>query len=238
MVESTCDYRAMAETLKSYLGLEGSPVAFRFAHTKDEIPEGMGEAPETLRHCKMVAMARHDGAVFFAPSEKHLCNGGAWALGLRPLTESLRTGDFYFKLGKFASRAACRRTIDRIPHLVSGETYATMYAPLEATPFDPEVVLIVTTPLAMLKLAQAALHGLGGRHTANFSGIQSVCSDATAQTFLTGAPNVSLGCDGSRRFSGIEAHELVMGIPAERLAEIAAAIQVVTEAPGSVTKDK
>ncbi len=145
MAETACDYAAIAETLKTYLGLDGSPVAFRFAHTKEEIPEGMEEAPETLRHCRMIAIARHEGKVFFAPSEKHLCNGGAWSLGLRPLTESLKTGDFYDKVGKFGSRAACRRTIDRIPHLSPGETYATMYAPLEATPFDPEIVLIVTS---------------------------------------------------------------------------------------------
>lgn len=234
MVDAACDYAALSESLKALLGLRGSPVAFRFAHTKEEVPEGMTEVPETVRHCRMIAMARHEGAVFFAPSEKHLCNGGAWALGLRPITESLRTGDFYFKLGKFSSRAACRRTIDRIPHLSPGETYATLYAPLEATPFVPEIVLLVTTPLAMLKLAQAALFDLGGRHTANFAGIQSVCSDATAQTLLSGQVNFSLGCDGSRKFSGIEEHEMVMGIPAELLPRLVAALGVVTGAPGSV----
>ncbi len=236
MDDTACDYAALSESLKALLGLQGSPVAFRFAHTKEEIPEGMAEAPETLRHCKMIAMARHEGAVFFAPAEKHLCNGGAWALGLRPLTESLQTGDFYFKLGKFSSRAACRRTIDRIPHLSSGETFATLYAPLEATPFVPEIVLLVTTPLAMLKLAQASLYEVGGRQTANFAGIQSVCSDATAQTFLSGQVNFSLGCDGSRKFSGIEENEMVMGIPAERLPELVAALGIVTGAPGSVKR--
>ncbi len=236
MAETTCDYAALAETLKTYLGLEGSPVAFRFANTREEVPEGMEEVPETLRHCKMISMARREGKVFFAPVDKHLCNGGAWALGLKPLTESLKTGDFYYKLGKFASRAACRRTIDKIPHLRENETYATMYAPLEASPFEPQVVLIVTTPLAMLKLAQAALHDLGGRIEANFAGIQSVCADATAQTFLSGRPNFSLGCDGSRKFSGIEPQEMVMGIPAELLPAIADGIACVTEAPGSVMR--
>lgn len=236
MTETACDYAAIADTLKTYLELKGSPVAFRFAHTKEEIPAEMEVVSETLRHCKMVSMARHEGKVFFAPVEKHLCNGGAWALGLKPLTESLKTGDFYYKLGKFASRGACRRTIDRIPHMRENETYATMYAPLEATPFDPEIVLIVTTPLAMLKLAQAALHDLGGRLEANFAGIQSVCADATAQTFLSGRTNFSLGCDGSRKFSGIEPQEMVMGIPAELLPAIANAIACVTEAPGSVMK--
>ena len=110
---------------------------------------------------------------------------------------------FLFQTGKYDSASACKRTIDRVPHLGSGDTYATLYAPLEKTPFTPHVIMIVTTPRNMLKLAQCTLFRLGGRIYAEFSGIQSVCSDATAQTYLTGLPNFSLGCDGSRKFPGL-----------------------------------
>jgi uncharacterized protein (DUF169 family) len=65
------------------------------------------------------------------------------------------------------------------------------------------------------------------------AGIQSVCSDATAQPYLSGTANFSLGCDGSRKFSGIVDEEMVMGFPVEMLAELGEAIKVVTTAPGS-----
>ncbi|HTY51954.1 MAG TPA: DUF169 domain-containing protein [Methanomicrobiales archaeon] len=226
-------YAAISESLKKTLALTGSPVAVKLAKAKEDIPAGIPEGKEVLRHCQMVNLARKEGQVFFAPSDKHQCNGGAWALGLREITPTLRSGEFYFRLGKFESMAACRRTMDRIPHLRTGETYATIYAPLEKTPVDPDVVLIITTPRNMLKLAQASLFRLGGRITAAMAGIQSVCSDATAQTYLTGVANFSLGCDGSRRFSGIGDDEMVMGFPAEILPEISEAIRVVTAAPGS-----
>jgi uncharacterized protein (DUF169 family) len=171
--------------------------------------------------------------MFYSTAGKHECNGGAWALGLREITDSLKNGDFYYKLGKFESSAACKRTIDRVPHLQTLETFATMYAPLEKTPFDPQVILIIASPWVMLKLAQSVLFRLGGRINAEFSGIQSVCSDACAQTFLNGKVNFSLGCDGSRKFSGIEDGEMVMGIPAELLPEISEALKVVAAAPGS-----
>jgi uncharacterized protein (DUF169 family) len=61
--------------------------------------------------------------------------GGAWAIGLREIPDSMKTGQFSFRLGKFESWASCKRTIDRIPHVESGTTYATLYAPLEITPF-------------------------------------------------------------------------------------------------------
>ena len=227
------DYEESSEILRTSLKMKGAPVALGFATTKDDIPSGMTEIDKRIRHCMMVSLARNEGRIFYSTADKHECNGGSFALGLRDLTPALKTGKFYFKLGKFASVASSKRTMDSVPHLPSGETYATMYAPLEKTPFTPQVIVIITNPWAMLKLAQSSLFRLGGRAHAEFSGIQSVCSDAVAQTYLTGKPNFSLGCDGSRTFSGIVEDEMVMGFPAEMLPEIVGAVKVITQAPGS-----
>lgn len=233
------DYAGMSETLKTYLGLEGSPVAVKLAKSENGIPEGIPEIGEAMRHCQMVNIARREGKIFFATAGKHQCNGGAWAIGFKDLTPSLKSGEFYFKLGKFESWAACMRTMGQIPnvHTPSGiekPTYATVYAPLEKTPFDPHVVLIVAQPRMMLKLAQAILYKMGGRIHSSMSGIQSVCADAVALPYMTGRVNFSMGCDGSRKFSGIPDEEMVVGIPAELLPEVAEAISIVTSAPGSV----
>ena len=227
-------YAEIAKTLQGILNLRGSPVAVKFAKSPEGIPAGVKPIEETIRHCQMISKARFDGEIFYATGDKHVCAGGGWALGLKELTKSLRSGEFYHKLGKFESWAACMRTIQQVPHVPELETYATVYAPLEKTPFDPHVVVIVAQPREMLKLAQATLYHLGGRIESSMSGIQSVCADATAQPYLTGRINYSLGCDGSRRFSGIENDELVMGIPAEILPEFTRALSIVAGAPGSV----
>jgi uncharacterized protein (DUF169 family) len=227
------DYAGSSEILRTSLKLKGSPVAIGFATTKDDIPPGMMEIDKTIRHCMMVSLARNEGRIFYSTADKHECNGGSFALGLKDLTPALKTGNFYYKLGKFESVTSSKRTMDSVPHLPTGETYATMYAPLEKTPFTPQVIIIITYPWAMLKLAQSALFRMGGRLHAEFSGIQSVCSDTVAQTYLTGKPNFSLGCDGSRRFSGIADDEMVMGFPAEMLPEIVEAVKIITQAPGS-----
>ena len=85
----------------------------------------------------------------------------------------------------------------------------------------------------MLKLAQATLAKVGGRIHPEFAGIQSICSDAAAHVLLTGKPNFSLGCDGSRKFSGIKDEEMVAGFPIELLEEVVAGVKKVTAAPGS-----
>ncbi|WP_321504383.1 DUF169 domain-containing protein [uncultured Methanoregula sp.] len=234
-MKTVINYRESAETLKKLLGLKGSPVAVRFANKKEAIPPGIPEISEKMRHCMMVSAARKEGKIFYATSAGHTCNGGAWALGLREITESLKSGEFYFKnLGKFESTASCKRIIDKLPHLESGSTYATMYAPLEKTPFDPHVVIIESSPLVMLKLAQSAIFRIGGRIHPEFSGIQSLCSDTCVQPLLTGEPNYSLGCDGSRYFAKIDDNEMVMGFPIELLPEIITGLKVVTAASGSV----
>jgi len=227
------DFAAISKLLKEQLGLKGSPVAIKLAGSEKQIPEGMTEASEQMRHCQMVSLARKEGKSFYATAEKHACMGGSWALGLRERTPSLKSGEFYFALGKYESWAACRRTLESVPALPSGDTYATLYAPLESATFSPHVVLIITEPRSMLKLAQAILYRMGGRLYPEMSGIQSVCSDATAMVYLNGKPNISLGCDGSRKYSGIADGEMVMGIPGELLGEIADSLPIVVGAPGS-----
>ncbi len=226
-------YAGISEALKVHLGLTGSPVAVKLAKSPEAIPEGMKPLEEAVRHCQMISMARKEGAVFYATADRHTCMGGGWALGLLDLTQSLKTGEFYYKLGKFGSWAACMRTINQVPHVPARETYATLYSPLENTPFDPHVVIIVAEPRGMLKLAQSILYTLGGRIQSSMAGIQSVCADATAQPYLTGQANFSLGCDGSRRYSGIEESEMVAGMPAEILPELVEGLRIVSGAPGS-----
>ena len=123
------DYAEASEIVRTSLKMKGTPVALGFVTTKDEIPPGMPEIDKAIKHCMMVSLARNEGRIFYSTSDKHECNGGAFALGLKDLTPTLKTGKFYFKLGKFASVTSSKRTMDSVPHLPTGETYATMYAP-------------------------------------------------------------------------------------------------------------
>ncbi|HJJ29544.1 MAG TPA: DUF169 domain-containing protein [Methanocorpusculum sp.] len=225
------DYAQISATLKEALHLTGSPVAIKLVSSPDKIPEGIQEIEETVRHCRMVSLAR-EGKVFYATDSKQQCGGGAWVLGLREIGPSMKSGEHYLKLGKYSSLGASKRTVYNVPALPH-ETYAVVYAPLEKANFVPDVVIIFAKPFSMLKLAQSTLFRLGGRIYPEFSGIQSICSDATAYVILNGEPNFSLGCDGSRKFSGIADDEMVAGLPAERLEELAAALLPVTAAPGS-----
>ena len=105
------DYAGSSEILKSSLKLKGSPVAMSFVTSKDDIPSGVPEFDKTVRHCMMVNLARNEGRIFYSTADKHECNGGGWALGLKELTPALKTGKFYFHLGKFA-QCSCQSKDD------------------------------------------------------------------------------------------------------------------------------
>ncbi|MDR2855177.1 MAG: DUF169 domain-containing protein [Methanomicrobiales archaeon] len=234
-MSSKDQYAHYSSILREFLHLGGSPVAIGFAHDAKDIPEGFEELSENMRHCQMVGLARDEERSFFARREVHSCAGGAWSLGLAPLTKSLESGEFYFKLGKFESASSCKRTIANVPALASGSVHATMYAPLGSAPFAPAVVVLTAEPAFMLKLAQAYLFKFGGRIESSFAGIQSVCADAATFPYMSGKVNISLGCDGSRKFSSIAKEYMVAGMPFEVVSEIVAALPVVCGAPGSST---
>jgi uncharacterized protein (DUF169 family) len=230
-IDPTQNFATISAVFKKNLDLVGSPVAVKIITSPEHIPEGVPEIGETIRHCQMLSLAR-EGKVFYATNVKHQCGGGAWALGLRVKSATLKSGEHYYNLGKYESISSSRRTVDCVPNLPQ-ETYATLCAPLEKATFAPSVVIIFAKPNAMLKLAQTLLYQLGGRIYPQFSGIQSVCSDTTAYVLLNGKPNFSLGCDGSRKFSGIADEEMVVGFPAEMIEEIAAHLPMVVHAAGS-----
>jgi uncharacterized protein (DUF169 family) len=77
----------------------------------------------------------------------------------------------------------------------------------------PDVVIFVGHPLQARRIVQAVMFKEGGRATFNTAGIQSFCVDATASPYLKGEVNISLGCDGSAKNSGLEDEDVVVGIP-------------------------
>ena len=112
-MKSNPDFAAISAVLKENLDLVGSPVAVKIVTAPEQIPAGVPEIEETVRHCRMISLAR-EGKIFYATDAKHQCGGGAWALGLREKGAPLKSGEHYYKLGQYESLASSRRTIARV----------------------------------------------------------------------------------------------------------------------------
>lgn len=218
-------YETIAKELIELLGLKGSPVAVKLAKTPAEIPAGYQKMAKKSRHCQFVQDARLTGAVGYATQAEHLCRGGAAVMGIEASPELLADGTTYQKLGNFKTVDAAVETVRAIPKN-DEQFYASVYAPLEKADFEPDVVVIVATPRQVLRLSQAYLHENGGRLANDYSGIQSLCADAVVAVRQRGVPNVTLGCNGSRKYSGIAEDEVIIGLPPKALGPMVEALKL------------
>ncbi|XRO77752.1 DUF169 domain-containing protein [Methanocaldococcus sp. 10A] len=219
------EIREYGKKLMELMMLDKPFVAVKLAKSKDEIPGGYEELPEEKRHCEMIQLARLERKKIYATVDKHLCKGGAYAIGVfRNPPEPLATGKLYVKLGNFKDEEAAKKTVEAIPR-VEDEIYASVYAPLDEADFVPDSIVFIGEPLYALRLVQAMLYHKGGRFQADFSGIQSLCADAVAAVYTRKAPNMTLGCNGSRKYAGIKPGEVVVAFPPEKLKDIVEAIE-------------
>jgi len=219
------EIRENAKKLMDLLGLDKPLVAVKLAKSQDEIPEGYEALAEEKRHCEMIQMARLERKKLYATADKHLCKGGAYAIGVfKNPPEPLATGKLYVKLGNYKDEEGAKKTVDAIPK-VEDDIYASVYAPLDETDFIPDSIVFISLPKHALRLAQAVLYHNGGRFQADFAGIQSLCADAVAAVYTRKASNLTLGCNGSRKYAGIKPEEVVVAFPVEKLKDIVEALE-------------
>ena len=221
-----CDsngYDFIADKLKEHLALERSPVAIKFVLREEDIPEGIPKADEKMRHCELVLKAS-GGDTFYATAEEQMCKGGSSALGLEEPPEKVKTGEFYYSLGRFSSIGSAKKTMESIPK-IDRIMYALVYAPLEKADFDPDVIVIFANPKQAMILSQALVYTMGGRMEADFAGIQSICADAVAGPFTRRRPNITLGCSGSRQYAGIKDDEVIIGLTGENIGCVVNALE-------------
>ncbi len=207
--------------IKEAINMAGSPVAIKLVKPGENIPEGYEKPDEKVRHCQYVADASRDGKMYVTSLEDHLCKGGAAALGLGALSEKLRSGEFYFsRLGHFKTLEAAKKTIDNIAFLPANSVKKVLYAPLEKANFEPDVIIFLCNPKQAMVLTQSLLYTEGGKMSPEFSGKQSICSDAVARVITNDAPNITVGCSGSRKYAKIDDSKMILSIPGKNLNDL------------------
>lgn len=210
------------------LKLETSPVAVALLPKGAEIPENIQRIDQAMRHCQMMDRVRKTREEFYATLEDESCKGGAGALGLGKMPPNVASGEFYYgTLKHFKSLEAAKKTIEKVPVIEAGSKIASIYAPLESASFMPDIVVIICNPKQVMLLTQAILYNEGGRLEAEFAGKQSLCSDAVAQPYLTGKMGITVGCSGSRTYTGIQESELTVGIPANLLKDLVEGLRAI-----------
>lgn len=204
-----------AEIFKKHVKLTSSPVAIKFI---DDIPEDIPLVEEKMRHCEMVRKASY-GDKFYSTLEEQTCQGGAGAIGLRDMPPKLESGETYYNLGRFESMEIARDTVKEL-YVIPERHLGLVYSPLEEADFEPDVIVIISEPVAAMKIAQAMVYNNGDKLRPSFAGIQSLCGDVVAGPVVTQELNFTMGCDGSRKKADIKDNELSVGIPKSKIGQV------------------
>lgn len=211
----------MSEILRTSLGLHNNPAGVKLFRRQEDIPKELAVLERPMRYCEMVQGAILQGNSYLATVDEHECKGGAAGIGLMECPENISAGALYFsKLNKCASKEIGARISGDMPRPEAGSVTATYVAPLNKMVLNPDVVIFTGSPFQARRITQAVLYSRGGRMEFNTAGIQTFCVDATSSPFVKGDVNVSLGCDGSQRNSGLRESDVVVGIPFDMMEDI------------------
>ena len=130
--------------------------------------------------------------------------GGRFSLGLIPVPDKVRSGEFHYNMGMYGSQEAAKGTMDVRPTLEAESIEATAMVLLSKTKLRPDVVVITGTPEQVFWLDPAASTFNGEGHRGNMASVQA--SSAPIQTVIpdtAGNVNISLGCFGCRKTTSL-----------------------------------
>ncbi len=222
------DWRALNDRLVAALAPSAAPLAITFSN---ERPFGVAEFAEPFAEplpdgrtgrvaAGCVFWMRGVDATFSTVAADHgNCSVGRLTHGLAELADVAGNSDVAALLDSGWV------TMDMVPGIpvVTERPGAITYGPLAETPIDPDVVLVRLTPKSLMVLADA-LPGL------RIEGKPQCHIVAMAKEH--GVVAASVGCMLSRVRTGMPSTDTTCAIPAQRLAEVVAAVEttVMTDA--------
>lgn len=209
--------------LQELLGLQWPPVALSFTETA---PEGVARVPAgSPAGCGYWRRAA-EGEVFYTEAADHYgCPVGAHTHGVELPPEKLEElqGLVQVMVGLEYLDMAEVAALPRRPEPFQ----IAVYAPLDRTPGEPDVVIVRGNPRQVMLLAEAANAAGVGPQAPPMGRPACVVVPET----LRGARGAaSLGCVGNRVYTGLEDQELYFAIPGAALEAVTRKLATIVHA--------
>jgi len=179
----------------------------------NEKPDGLPSIGHRATHCNMVAEARK-GKAFYAEDINYSCGFAIYTLGLGRDVPAFRKAlaEDLVSIKNAAGMEISGKLLESTPRLREGEKFIVFF-PLDRMPMEPDVVLIFGNPSEIMDLVWKITGQTGERLRSSIGGIGSTCSECTAQPIISGEPNLSVGCCGTRRFGRLDDNEIMLSLP-------------------------
>lgn len=176
-------------------------------------PVGVPRVTDSDQHCSLVRLAR-EGRTFYACNEDISCPLARFNLGSDSRTDKNLSylAKTLVDWGDAENETIARRYLENATTLEMAEKYIC-YFPISNPKLKPDVVIKIGSPEELMPLVRAITRFTGQRTPGIVSGVGAMCGECTAIPLVTGQPNVSLGCGGSRPHARLDQDQLLLALP-------------------------
>jgi len=214
----------LGKRLREYINPETYPVAVRIGEEEANIPSSAKRPLRDLKvpmaPCQGSAMARRYGwTVAFGPDDVG-CGIAAHTYGWERVTDDTAPVDFFLRMNYARDEKAAKEMFACLRTLEMTGTLTVVYSPLERTRVEPDVVLVYVNPAQMMRLIHGATYHTGRPMESSFSGRAASCTEGVLGAYLDNEPKVVVPGNGDRVWATCQDYEVLMAIPAKKLAEV------------------
>jgi uncharacterized protein (DUF169 family) len=213
------DFAKIAKVISDSINLKKHIVAVKLFDDLNDVPDDLPRPDNKIFYCGAVAQAMQ-GKTLLLLEEDHLCDRGAYVLGVKEPNDNVINGKMYAKGHMVESDRAGKRLIEEAPKIPVGKTKAILLTPLEESKFDPDVVIIAANPYQSLVILNATNYKNGLEIPIRTQIFTSFCAYATVLPFKYGKPNATLPQKQARVRSQLPDEEMLVGIPGELIEEV------------------
>jgi uncharacterized protein (DUF169 family) len=215
-------YQELERRIMQPLGLARRPVAVAFRETP---PPGVEKFSGTMPSgCSFWRIAAEGRTFYTVPCDHYNCPVGSYTHNIALPPD--RAPELEQALGLMAGAGYIKMEdipgVFRLPQTPP----VVIYAPLGATPVDPDVVMFSGRPAVVMMLEEAALRAGVAAQLPMFG--RPTCMAIPAA--LAQGTVASAGCIGNRIYTGLGGDELYVAVPGRDLDRIAAEIATIASA--------
>ncbi|GAA0742410.1 DUF169 domain-containing protein [Clostridium oceanicum] len=197
--------------LSKCLGLERKIVGVKIINYKDQFDKlEIDNLEKRITFCNMVKRA-NEGDLFKAKEENFFCEYGAYALGIIKPHNSIASGNSYDAAGLYESQTIARSITEEMCYL-KHDAYGVVVGPLNLME-DCDIVIVISYAADIMRILQGYGYKFGMPKNIRTLGNQGMCSDLVAKPFYKNDLNVSLMCEGARKYSKCFKGELGVAMP-------------------------
>jgi len=204
------DYNRYGDELERLLLLRTSPLAVKVLAHEEEIPEDAirprRDGGFHLSQCQAFAMSRRQRIAVAMLKEDHWCWAPLIGFGL---VDSQAAEKF----------EATRNQVKILPRLEYGKYLGIVSAPLRATSFVPDLVLIYSNAAQLRSMLLAIKYKEGALLSSQLDPINS-CVYAVVDLVLKSQYRVTLPCAGEHYRAMPGEDELILSVPADKMEDL------------------